>query len=107
MQRCYKNAAAGRCDNRLTMQRRVEEDRGNGHVGLQERALVGHDRPRELVLACDRVNVITKEMRRTEVVYVPWSCSASGAVAARRREMRRTLPMHENPYLDSDRIATP
>jgi hypothetical protein len=41
------------------------------------------------------------------VKYEPWSCSASGAVAARKSEIRRTLPRHENPYLDSERIATP
>ena len=37
----------------------------------------------------------------------PWSWFSSGAVEARRREMRRTFPRHENPYFDSDRIATP
>ena len=40
-------------------------------------------------------------------IDAPWSCSASGAVAARRREMRKTFPWHENPYLDSDKNATP
>ena len=38
---------------------------------------------------------------------LPWSCSASGAVAARSNEIRRTFPRHENPYFDSERMATP
>jgi hypothetical protein len=35
------------------------------------------------------------------------NCSAQGAIAARRSEIRNTLPRKEYSYLDSDSIATP
>lgn len=39
--------------------------------------------------------------------YQPWSCSASGAVAARSSEIRRMFPSQAKPYLDSESKATP
>lgn len=58
--------------------------------------------PREFVLAyvtlVDKVEPLDNE---------PWSCSASGAVAARRRDIRNMLASHEKPYFDSDKRATP
>ena len=50
---------------------------------------------------------IQKIQRQFHLINKPWSCSASGAVAARRREIRNKFPRHENPYLDSDSSATP
>jgi hypothetical protein len=86
------------------VQWRVEEVCRDGDVRLEEAAGVRHDRPRELVHA------YTQHQRQVECGYnssEPWSCSASGAVAARSSDMRMTFPIVEKPYLDSERSATP
>jgi hypothetical protein len=89
------------------MQGGIEEIGRDGDVRFDEVTTVRQNSPRKLMLACimviRRCTVRRGRWRRHE----PWSCSASGAVAARRSEMHKTLPRHEKPYLDSDRIATP
>ena len=78
------------------MQRGIEEISRDRDVGLEEVSTVGQYGPREFMLAyVESSNKLTKIHNRTKVegvYYEPWSCSASGAVAARRSEIRKILP---------------
>lgn len=79
------------------MQRGIEEISCDRDVGLEEVSTVGQYGPREFMLACvvESSNKLTMIHNRPKVKGVydePWSCSASGAVAARRSEIRKTLP---------------
>jgi hypothetical protein len=77
------------------MQRGIEEISCDRDVGLEEVSTVGQYGPREFMLACVESNKLTKIHNRPKLEGVydePWSCSASGAVAARRSEIRKTVP---------------
>lgn len=90
----------------LTVNWRVEEMSRDGHIRFVKVADMREDRPREHVLQFVSVRIVCDLTPRTSDT-LPWSCSGSGAVAARRRDNRKYWPSAEAPYLDSLRIATP
>lgn len=86
------------------MERRVVKIGSNWDIRFKEVTDVRKYRPREIMRAWnEEVNGNDHDFEPR----IPWSCSASGSVAPRSKEIRRTLPWQENPYLDSERMATP
>ena len=98
-------------NNRNELGRKRDNLSGENYRGDQQ---LGHRIPRNDLHAASQptrngVHLENSKPRQSKdkLSHAPWSCSVSGAVAARRREMHKTFPWHENPYLDSDRNATP
>ena len=107
-----REGVLGRRGDAAQVERVVVGAGDGGHVRLGEGAAVGED--------CERTASSVSRARRAggaserqedapakENLCVPWSCSASGIVAARRSESRKVLPSHAWPYLLSLMSAAP